>query len=411
MTLTTNYLAPYAGLTKKMILLSLFLVPALLLSTPNFSVVVAGLLAIYAIAYCFVFRKDIILTRRDWLTFAVFSSYFIINLPNIIIDIGNFRYIEGPSKILFSFPLYLMFKRELPSLNVRPWLEYGVIVGAIGAFSIACYQFFFLAFPRVDGFLFSINFGYLACSLAALNLCLTPNSKHKVLLIIGFILASIATMLTLTRGAILALPILIMIFLFFNRASLNKKYLGISLLLAILTSTLTYQFSTALKSRVDFTITEANAIFSGNVKDAPSAGGRLQFWYAAMQAAKESPLRGLTYPERMTLNQQLFEQGKVLHWVANLTRGHAHSQYFEMLASNGLPAIAVIALLFLVPLVLLSRSHQHIFAVTGFVFVVGIALFGLTEVLLQANLISVYFGIFLAFFLASCPESKAKLLT
>lgn len=409
MILTNNDQTQCDKLTKKMITLSLFLVPALLLSTPNFSVAVIAILALYAIGYCFFFRKDITLNKRDWLVLATFSSYFIVNLPNVMIDIGNFRYIEGPSKILLSFPVYLMFKRELPTLNVRPWLEYGVIAGAIGAFSIACYQYFFLGFPRVDGFLFSINFGYLACSLAALNLCLTPNSKHKLLLITGFILASIATILTLTRGAIIALPVLMLVFLFLNRASLKKRYVFLSLLLALLASTLAVQLSSGIKNRIDFTIAEVNSILSGNSKDALSSGARLNLWYAAVQATIKSPLKGLTYPERTRLNQELVEQGKVIPWVAGVGRGHAHSQYFEMLASNGLPALPAMGLLLLVPLVLLSRSKQHIFVNTGFVFMIGICIFGLTEVLLQANLISTYFGMFLAFFLASCsPQNAVK---
>lgn len=393
-----------ASVSGKVILFALFLIPALLLWTPNFSIIITGLLSIYAIRYCFKIKKDISFESHDWLVLAIFLSYFIINLPNVLIDTGNFRYIEGPSKILLSFPIYLMLKRELPSLKPRPWLESGVIIGAIGAFGIACYQFFILNYPRVDGFLFSINFGYLACSLAFLNLCLIPQSTRKTWLALGFTLAIIATVLTLTRGAIFAIPILGFIFLFLQRRSLNKKYVLISLLTMFIAAYLSYQYSPSIKNRINYTAQEINAILSGNIAEAQSSGGRLGLWYAATQALKKSPLRGLTYNERITLNKQLIANGEVTDWVQQVGRGHAHSQYFEMLASNGLSAIVAIVLLFGVPLLLLYNNQHDTFAVTGFVFICGIAIFGLTEVLLQANLISVYFGVFLAFFLASSTQ-------
>lgn len=390
------------NLTGRVIAFTIFLVPALLLWTPNFSVAVTVVAALYAMNYCVRNRKNIPFGNQEWMVLAVFSIYLITNLPNIFNDLGNFRYIEGPIKILCCFPFYLMFKRELPKIAIRPWLEFGVFFGAIGAFVIACYQFFYLHFPRVDGFLFSINFGYLACSLAGLNLCLTVESKNKLCLLIGFVLATIATILTFSRGAIIPIPLLVFLFLFLHPHAFKKKYIAFSFLVGIVVSGMSYHMSSSVQQRVDYTVLEITHILSGDIDKAVSSGGRLQLWLAATKALEKSPIRGLTYNERETLNAQLTEEGKVTIWVKNVVRGHAHSQYFEMLASNGLPAIATFILLFLVPFCLFFKCREHIYPATGVVFISGIMLFGLTEVLLQANIISIYFGLFLAFFLATC---------
>nr|WP_269808594.1 hypothetical protein [Enterovibrio nigricans] len=112
---------------------SLFFVPGLLLWTPNFSVAIAIFLVIYATVYCIQNRKNISLTKLDKLIFVFLSAYFLVNVPNVILDLGNFRYIDGPSKILLCIPVYLLFKQELPNISVKKHLEYGLVVGAIGA--------------------------------------------------------------------------------------------------------------------------------------------------------------------------------------------------------------------------------------------------------------------------------------
>ncbi|WP_246752438.1 O-antigen ligase family protein, partial [Vibrio cholerae] len=58
-------------------------------------------------------------------------------------------------------------------------------------------------------------------------------------------------------------------------------------------------------------------------------------WYAAVEAFKHNPIWGTTYSERESLNIELFKEGKVDEWTSTVPRGHAHSQYFEAIASNG----------------------------------------------------------------------------
>ncbi|KKD61488.1 hypothetical protein RN22_05545 [Grimontia sp. AD028] len=380
---------------------AIFLVPALLLWTHNLSILVIALLVVYSIFYHIKTAKKTSLTKVDFLVVMAFSSYFIANIPNVIIDSWNFRYVDGPSRILLCIPIYFLLKSEIRNFDVRNSLELGLIAGSIGTAAISTYQYFTLGMPRVDGFLFSINFGYLACSLAFLNLSLINGSIRKHWLFLGFLFCIYSTVLTLTRGAILAAPLLLILTCVLNWSALKKKFFLMSVILLSLTSIASYQISDAIKERVEFTIQEAKWVLAGNMSEAHSSGVRIQLWYAASESFKQNPLLGLTYSQRKELNEDLYQQGKIDKQTAGMRRGHAHSQYFEMIGSTGLLGIIALVAMLVIPAGLMYQKRKNIWASTGLVFVVGIAIFGLTEVLLQGNMISSYYGFFLALFLAA----------
>ncbi|NGZ67834.1 O-antigen ligase family protein [Vibrio aestuarianus subsp. cardii] len=386
-------------------LLSLFLVPALLLSTNNFSVVVVALTVLFSIYYLIKNRAHCDFNKYDLLITGCLGAYFFASLPITIVDGSTFRYFQGGSRLLLCIPIYLMFRKAfiLRPAQAYEWLSIGIIVGSIGTLVLAIYQFFILNMPRVDGFLFSINFGYLACALAFLALCLSIKSKYKNLLLLAFIASIISTILTLTRGAIFAIPILLIFCAVLNWKRLNLKLASTAIVGFIALSLATYWNSDSVKQRIDFTAYEVSHIIAGDIKAARSTGTRLYLWKAATEAFKQSPFIGLPYDEREALNKQLYAEGKVNEYTRDLNRGHAHSQYFEMLASNGILGIVAIIMMLAVPFVVFTQHYRKtnsLWGYTGAVFVAGFMLFGLTEAPLQANLISAFYGFMLATFFA-----------
>ncbi|MDE1338751.1 O-antigen ligase family protein [Vibrio aestuarianus] len=386
-------------------LLSLFLVPALLLSTNNFSVVVVALTVLFSIYYLIKNRAHCDFNKYDLLITCCLGAYFFASLPITIVDGSTFRYFQGGSRLLLCIPIYLMFRKTfIPrSAQAYEWLSIGIIVGSFGALVLAIYQFAMLHMPRVDGFLFSINFGYLACSLAFLALCLSIKSKYKNLLLLAFIASIISTTLTLTRGAIFAIPIVLIFCAVLNWKKLSLKLISTVIVGFIALSLATYWNSDSVKQRIDYTAYEVSHIISGDIKAATSTGTRFYLWKAATEAFKQSPFIGLPYDEREALNKQLYAEGKVNEYTRNLTRGHAHSQYFEMLASNGILGIVAIIMMLAVPFVVFTQHHRKtnsLWGYTGAVFVAGFMLFCLTEAPLQANLISTFYGFMLATFFA-----------
>ncbi|WP_225623939.1 O-antigen ligase family protein [Vibrio panuliri] len=284
-----------------------------------------------------------------------------------------------------------------------------MVIGSVGTFMLACYQYFYLAMPRVDGFLFSINFGYLACSLAFLAFTLIVGSSKKILLFTAFILSVVSVCLTLTRGGIFAIPLILIVFALLNIRQINLVKVFASLAIFGLATTLAYNNFAGFQNRIDYTINEFVSIKQGQINKATSSGDRLQYWYGAIEAFKASPLYGLPYEQRETLNHQLYLDGKIAERASKIARGHAHSQYFEMLASNGVLGIISLITIFVIPFFVFALhffSTQSPWALTGATFVAGFGIFGLTEVPLTSNAIGSFYGFMLAVFFAIVAADK-----
>ena len=98
---------------KKFLNLGIFLVPTLLLTTPNFSVGVILVLCLYSIKH--VTNHQPRLSGFDWVVIFCLGFYFVSNIPNLILDLGNFRYVKGPSRILLCILVYLMLRDKIKS--------------------------------------------------------------------------------------------------------------------------------------------------------------------------------------------------------------------------------------------------------------------------------------------------------
>lgn len=394
----------------KIVVSSVFLVPAFLLATNNWTIAIIALLVLISSSYLLKNKASIQLNRFDWLVITALSGYFAINIPIAILDGSTLRYFQGGVRLLLCIPIYLMLSHMTNShQSIREWLSKGIIVGSVGACFIAIYQFFILGVPRVDGFLFSINFAYLSCALTFLAFGFAFQSKLPSLLLVASVLSTFATVLTFSRGSILAIPVLLILGIGLKWSVLNKKkviWIGVSLVLLSVSS---YFISPTIKERVDFTAAEFHSVKQGDYQSAESSGTRLYLWKAAIEAYKTSPLIGLPYRDREALNKKLYEQGKVNEYTRNLPRGHAHSQYFEMLASTGSLGIVGIFLMLIVPFMVFIQHYRHtqsIWGYTGALFVAGFILYCLTEAPLQANLISTFYGFMLATFFAMVRIEK-----
>ncbi|MDC5837991.1 O-antigen ligase family protein [Vibrio europaeus] len=389
----------------------MLLVPALLLTTSNFSVAVIAIAILLSLVYLYLNRSHVAITKFDIVVTFCLSIYFIGAIPIVIYDGTTARYFQGGGRLLLCIPIYYALKTHLSKhqSNYRIYFEIGLIIGTIGAFALAYYQHFIIKMPRVDGFLFSINFGYLACSLSFLALTFALESKLKVLLVIGFMLSIIATIFTYTRGAIFAIPILLVLLVIININRFKKRHITLGCLTLFLAIFTLYNNSTNFKNRIDYTYQEFSLIASGNIGSATSSGYRLQYWYGAFEAFKANPLFGLPYSKREELNHQLYLDKKISKGASKITRGHAHNQYFEMLATNGFFGLLSIFGVLVAPLLIFFRhyvKYKTNWSLSATLFVSGFAIYGLTEVPLTANLIGSFYGFMLAIFFANVSAEK-----
>lgn len=395
---------------------SIFLMLALLLTTHNYSIAIIVGFILISIYGLITHPIKVKLKKIDYCFILAASSYLIAFIPVAIAEGTTLRYFDAPLRFIACIPIYLLLRHflENQSLNDKKLtisIEYGAIIGSIGAFILAIYQIFYKGMPRVDGFLYSINFGYLACSLAFLCLIFYKNSNHKMLNLVGFIAAIIATTLSLTRGAILTIPVLLIITLFFiYRQQLSIKKISTFFMLLISLSIISYHSSDNIKQRTDFTVYEMQQLAQGNTANASSSGGRLELWYSAIEAFKTNPVYGATYIDREHISQIGYESGQYTNKSVLVLRSHAHSQYFEILASAGIIGLIALVLYLIAPLIhyyqLLKRNEDNHYALAGLVFTLGICIFGLTEVLLQGNLISTYYAAMQAILFACAVSFK-----
>ena len=175
----------YHSFYAKAVCWSCLLVPALLLTTPNFSVAVISFMILASISYILNNNYKIQLQRFDKIVIFCLSWYFIGAIPITVYDGETGRYFQGGARLLATVAIYLalidLFRKK--SLPVRKYLEIGVILGSFGTFVLACYQFYFLHMPQVGDFLYSNTFAYLARILTFISLSFSIISNRQAWLI------------------------------------------------------------------------------------------------------------------------------------------------------------------------------------------------------------------------------------
>ncbi|PMR73043.1 O-antigen ligase family protein [Billgrantia endophytica] len=378
---------------------ALLLVLALLIATPIRSHVVVALLMLYSIAYLVANRHTLRVTRFDWAVIGLLSLFLLSRLPIFWLDEQQSRYLAPGAHMAALIPIYLMLRHLVYPVylpDFRRYMEVGVIVGCLGALLVVIYQTQWLGIYQADGFLFSINLSYLSCAMAFLAASLVRGSNHKVWLLVAALAGAITCVLTLARGGILALPILLVLLLFLNADRLGWKAITASLVGLVALALVSYSTLPAVERRVDYTVAEFTNLSEGNIEAAVSSGGRLQLWTAASHAFMARPLIGLGYDEREALNAELVEQGVITEWVLGVSRGHAHSQYFEMAATGGLLGLLALFGYLVVPGIyhwrLYRREPENPWPRVALVFTAGFMLFNLTEAAIHHEMMTTFYA-------------------
>lgn len=377
---------------------ALFLVLVLLIATPIRSHAVVAVLLLYSIGYLVVNRHTLTITPFDWVVVALLLLFLLSRLPIYFWADQESRYLAPGAHMAALVPIYLMLRHllvppDLPAL--RQYMEAGLVLGCLGALAVALYQTQVLGSYRADGFLFSINLSYLSCAMAFLAACLIRGSRHKAWLLAAALAGAVTCVLTLARGGILAMPILLIVLLMLNIDKIGWKTFASGIAALLLLGTVSYVALPSVQDRVAYTIAELDNLSEGDIEAAVSTGGRLQLWTAASHAFLARPLIGLGYEEREALNAQLVEDGEITEWVLGVSRGHAHSQYFEMAATGGVLGLVALFGYLVVPGVfhwrLCRQDSSNVWSQAALVFTLGFALYNLTEAAIHHEMMTTFY--------------------
>lgn len=263
--------------------------------------------------------------------------------------------------------------------NTKP-IQFSAIIGSFIMLAIALYQLIINKELRIDAFTNAIPYSYGTIVIALFNLYFIFTSKiktEKTLHFIAVITALTCTLLSDSRGAWIAIPINIIVFLIYLNKYHSKKAVTLSILVFCLISLpATALFKDRIISRYDQAISDINQYNNGN--PITSIGIRLMLWDSSYQIFKSSPIigRGNEYKDdrKEQVNKGLFPP-MINQWV------HTHNQYVETAVTRGSVGLFTFLALFLASYIAINKSHATPeLKSLGYSIILSFMIFSLTDV-------------------------------
>lgn len=306
----------------------------------------------------------------------------------------GWRWVERYLRIALMIPLYLMLRRYGWALGRE--LVAGAMLATVVMMGQGWYQVAIGNQDRASGFYHWIVFGDLVVLWGAIALVywLTAAKTRWNTLATAAALAAAgyASLLTMTRGAWLFLPVFLgLLLVLYGKTLWADRRVAVALLVAVLAGGwLAWQ-----SERVQRGIGEGMhdiEVFMQQPEAATSWGIRLNLWRNSLLLAAEHPLLGTGLGDFHADMKRMAADGT--SWSPGVADyGHAHSIYFHSLATSGLLGlVAMVAAYLVLPFVYFYRHWRvaepgwgRFYALGGLVAVTAFAVFGVSEALWARN--------------------------
>ncbi len=351
--------------------------------------------------------------KRLFIGLALFCGVAILSLLHTELLRNGLSKLERYLYFPLMLPVYLLLRRL--DLTAGHALLGGVVLASFVYAAQAWYQTAVQGMPVAVGAYHKIIFGDLATWLLAILLValLTVAERpiHYILGGIAMLAAAYASLLSMTRGAWLLLPVLLVMLLFIYRRNISRRgwrQIGMSLVLLVVV------LSIWQPERVVRGIENGIADIQRTLDD-PTArsswGERLLMWRDAITIWRQEPFLGTGIGDFKLHRQQLKEQGLTQYPEAY---AHAHNVYLHALAVTGLLGfLALVGLVFFYPFWLFYRYWSsagtpwlRFYALAGMVTVIAFMVFGLTEGWLTRNAMVKSYLLGLVVLLAGCVAGQ-----
>jgi len=225
----------------------------------------------------------------------------------------------------------------------------------------------------------------------------------SVLLGTSLILGLTAVALSGVRSVWLAIPVLLLIFLYLDRLRLGRVIIYTCVALLVIGPVLAYQ-TTLVKNRIDTMAADVQLYLASehptNMERNTAVGLRLELWRAAWTMFVDKPVIGIGPGAFKTKTREMAKTG---NWHPNIKQfSHAHNQYLNSLASLGGLGLTAWMLLLLVPGWVFFKRVRNAhgdtidFALAGLMFVIAYAIFGLGSVSLELKNQMAFYGFTIA---------------
>ena len=358
--------------------------------------------------------------KQEWWMYVV--AMFGMSVAILISQLVNHDLLARPhdaaSRYWLALPVFWLLLRQ--RLNVFYSLQYAFPVAAILGWFLAKQTEAGLTLPWLNKILFGdymLLFGTL--SLFSIDWFGKDNKLLRSLKWIGFLIGLLAAFQSGTRGALLAIPVFISIFLYFRELRLSTKSLIRGGLLAVLLVIVALYSSQAMQQRLQILLNDIVTYQQGN-RDT-STGIRWQLNRAAVEVFLDHPLVGVGpevvggAPDGFAKEiDKMAKAGKLSPGAAEIGRCcQAHNEILAKAADLGILGLAALFALYFVPFSLFWRATKAVRHETrcagmlGITLVSGHFVFGLTVGLLGLTMTAAFY-VFLKY--AKAYERRLKTL-
>ncbi|GAB2724618.1 O-antigen ligase family protein [Halomonas garicola] len=329
---------------------AVFLFAALSLVVPT-GYSLGPLILLLASATLAVRRPSLGLQRDDYWLMLALCAYTAVVMAGALWHGQGLSSVDRPLRFWLALPVLFWVMAYPPRLGAV-WS--GLALGAMGAAGFALYQHGQGA-SRAYGYMHPIQFGNISLllgifCLAGLGWAWQQPRRRAWLALLGLGAASgiLASLLSGSRGGWVGLPLVFwVLYRAYGRGTPLKTRL-LALVLVLAAGLAAYGLpQTGVQQRVGQAVDDIALYVSGEKRDT-SVGLRFEMWQGAAHLIAEKPLVGWGdrgYREGVT---DLAKRGVVHPRVANY--GHAHNQFLDTLAKQGVPGFAALLLLLLLPL-------------------------------------------------------------
>lgn len=391
-----------ASIYERFIAISLFFSPIAIIIHAKSGSVITGFLILSSLFFCWE-KVSLNFTEK---AFIASLLLFLIALSLSIFE-SEVIY-EGWSrlgrylKLLFLIPFYFLLTRIIKA-NVSVFLVYGSAVACVIGFEIALYDIHILEIERAQGEHHPIFFGL---SMATFSLFIlgylvdnkTGSSQEKYFLVAAILFGVCACLMSGTRGAWLAYPVVLFIWLVKSRS----KYVLVTMvvLLAIIVSAKLIIPDSYPFKRVNQAVKDVKRVIK-NPKSCSSLGARINMWRnSIVMASSESWLIGAGLGDFRIESEKLIKQGKSKADCEIIYKHTAHSDYFHTLAESGLLGLGTWIVFLLIGFSLAYQTNlSTLFMICSFI------VFGLSTTWLAKSL-SIH--TFIIYFIVSFHQEKKQ---
>lgn len=313
---------------------------------------------------------------------------------------------DAASRFILAVPILLVLKR----------VRFDVVARVQYAFPLAAIVGWLMTKPIAPGrvgvsTIDLIHFGDFELMLGVLSILSINWSERdafwiRSLKILGFLAGVYASFASGSRGGWIALPIFMVIFIYFKFGKISFKALMAVALMLVMANFFAYTYINGIHQRVDELVSDLADYQHGNFDT--STGIRLQLFQVAADVFIKNPVLGVG-PEGFSLEMDsMLKEGKITPMVAALGKGEVHNELLSKAAGLGIFGLIAMLSIYLVPFRIFYRAMRsdsdqiRQFGVMGLVFVSGFMIFGLTVEVLNLTMAAAFYSLTVAVLLAAC---------